>query len=139
LGFDVKLDTNGQSARKLKLLAENKYIDYVAMDIKNSLENYGKAAGVEGLDTTQVEESIDFLLGGTIPYEFRTTVVREIHKIDDFHKIGQRLRGAKRYYLQTFKDPGNTLVKNLTAYSREEMEEFCEIVSEYTPEAELRG
>ena len=78
MGYLVKLDTNGTNPKMLKELVEAKLIDYVAMDIKNSSEEYEKATGVTGL-MDKVTESKDFLLKGTVPYEFRTTIVKGIH------------------------------------------------------------
>ena len=49
LGYEVKLDTNGSNAEKLKHLVKAGIIDYVAMDIKNSPEKYGMTIGIEGL------------------------------------------------------------------------------------------
>ena len=138
LGFDVKLDTNGQNPALLKRLAENNFIDYVAMDIKSSLQNYGKAVGIENFNTCQIEESADFLLKGAIPYEFRTTVVRELHESNDFHLIGQRWSGATSYFLQSFKDSDGVLSKNLTAYSVTQMNKFCDILRTYNINANLR-
>jgi pyruvate formate lyase activating enzyme len=131
LGYPVKLDTNGQFPKRLKKLAEQGLVDYIAMDIKSSRQNYGAAIGIESFDTTQVEESAKFLLSGSIPYEFRTTVVRELHKAEDFHLIGQWLEGAEKFYLQNFKDCDGVPAKDLSAYSDEEMQKFIEILSIY--------
>ena len=138
LGFDVKLDTNGQNSALLKQLVESNLLNYVAMDIKNSLQNYGKAVGIENFDTLQVEESADFLLKGIVPYEFRTTVVRELHESDDFHLIGQRWSGANNYFLQSFKDSDGVPQKNLTAYNNAQIKEFCDILRAYNINAHLR-
>ncbi|MCL2512523.1 MAG: anaerobic ribonucleoside-triphosphate reductase activating protein [Oscillospiraceae bacterium] len=145
-GFAVKLDTNGQDFDKLKLLIDNKIIDYVAMDIKNSLENYGETVGIPDLDTQNIEKSADFLIGGGFPCEFRTTVVKEFHAAEDFHSIGKRFAGAngitnnnvQKYFLQTFKDSGDTIKKGLSAYGKEEMAGFRDILSLYIPNVSLR-
>ena len=138
LGFDVKLDTNGQHPAVLKQLVERKLLDYVALDIKSSLQNYGNCAGIQKFDTSRVEESADFLISGTVPYEFRTTVVRELHKAGDFHLIGQRFKGAEKYYLQTFKNSEGVPENNFTAYSIAEMNDFCNILSKYMVAVGLR-
>jgi pyruvate formate lyase activating enzyme len=138
LDYCVKLDTNGQGTVALKRLVQRGLLDFVAMDIKGSLQNYSKAVGIENFDTSQVEESADFLLSGTIPYELRTTVVRELHETQDFHLIGQRFKGAKKYVLQSFKDSEAVLKKGLGAYSKNEMKEFCEILSRHGISAILR-
>ena len=138
LGYEIKLDTNGQNVKALKSLVESKLIDYIAMDIKSSLQKYGSAVDIDDFDTVQIEESIDFLLAGKIPYEFRTTVVRELHKTNDFHLIGKRLKGAKKYFLQTFKNSDGVPAKDLSAYTKSEMKEFCNILSSYDINAYVR-
>ena len=90
LGLLVKLDTNGYRPDVLKDLCNKNLLDYVAMDIKSGRTGYAKAAGVPGLDLSHIEESVDFLMKNTVPCEFRTTVVRELHREDDFREIGSQ-------------------------------------------------
>lgn len=139
LGYAVKLDTNGSFPAALKELVGQGLADYVAMDIKNSPAQYPKTVGIEGYDTANIEESAAFLLSGAVPYEFRTTVVRELHTAGDFAAIGQWLRGASRYYLQSFVDSGDTLRGGLSAYSRKELEAFAGILRNTMKCVELRG
>ena len=89
IGYSVKLDTNGSNARLLKHLAEEKLLDYVAMDIKNAPGKYGITIGIPDYNMEEIFRSVDFLMSGTLPYEFRTTVVREFHKREDFSDIGR--------------------------------------------------
>lgn len=138
LGYSVKLDTNGSYPEKLKYLVENKLVDYVAMDIKNSLPNYGNTIGIENYDTSKIEESADFLMNSGYDYEFRTTVVKEFHQKKDFDLIGMRFRNAKRYYLQTFVDSGAVIEDGLHGYNKDEMEEFRQILLKYIPKVFLR-
>ena len=138
LGYKIKLDTNGQNTETLKRLVESELVDYVAMDVKSSLHNYGKAVDIDGFDTSQVEESAEFLLTGVVPYEFRTTVVREFHNADDFYFIGEWLENADKYFLQKFRDSEGVLIKDLSAYNDDEMKEFCEILAKYNINASLR-
>ena len=139
LGYEVKLDTNGSNAEKLKHLVKAGIIDYVAMDIKNSPEKYGLTIGIEGYEMSNVMQSAAFLMEGHVPYEFRTTVVREFHKREDFEAIGQWLEGADRYYLQSFVDSGDLIQPGLRGYTKEIMEQALEIVRQYIPAADLRG
>ena len=139
LGYEVKLDTNGSNAEKLKHLVKAGIIDYVAMDIKNSPEKYGMTIGIEGYEMSNVMQSAAFLMEGHVPYEFRTTVVREFHKREDFEAIGQWLEGADRYYLQSFVDSGDLIRPGLRGYTREIMEQALDIVKKYVPNAQLRG
>ncbi len=138
LGFKVKLDTNGTYPEKLKSLLEKGLLDYVAMDIKAPIENYKTVAGT-GAFGEKVKESIELLLKCDIPYEFRTTVVSELHCDDDFHKIGELIKGAKAYFIQCFKDSGNILEEGLSAPSKEALESYLEIAKKYVKNTSLRG
>lgn len=77
LELKVKLDTNGSNPALLKDLIKNRLIDYVAMDIKNSKENYSLSIGIKNYNTNKVNESVEYLLSSQIEYEFRTTIVKE--------------------------------------------------------------
>ena len=80
LGYAVKLDTNGSFPDKLARIVEAGLVDYVAMDIKNSPESYGRNIGIEDYDLRNIHRSVQYLLGDAVPYEFRTTVVRQFHQ-----------------------------------------------------------
>lgn len=139
MGYSVKLDTNGTHPKLLRELIEDQLIDMVAMDIKNSKESYPKTSGIEILNINSIEESVDLLKEGRIPYEFRTTIVRELHTKKDMEDIGKWLYGSSPYYLQAFVDSGDLIGTNLTGYSKQELIKLLEIVSPYLPNASLRG
>ncbi len=139
MGFEVKLDTNGSNAERLKSLVEAGLIDYVAMDIKNTPDKYGMTIGIEGYDMSHIFKSVEYLLSGTVPFEFRTTVVREFHKREDFEALGKWLKGAPRYYLQGFVDSGDLIQPGLRGYTKDIMDQALEIVRRYVPCAKLRG
>lgn len=139
MGFEVKLDTNGSNAERLKSLVEAGLIDYVAMDIKNTPDKYGMTIGIEGYDMSHIFKSVEYLLSGTVPFEFRTTVVREFHKREDFETLGKWLKGAPRYYLQGFVDSGDLIQPGLRGYTKDIMDQALEIVRRYVPCAKLRG
>ena len=138
LGYAVKLDTNGAFPARLRSLYAQGLIDSAAMDIKNSPEKYEKTAGVP-CDMAKIRESAAFLLESGIDYEFRTTVVRQLHRGEDFVRIGQWLAGAKRYYLQTFRDGETVLTRGLSACSEEEMRTFKQLLLPFIPNAKIRG
>ena len=116
LGVMVKLDSNGYRPEVLKRLMENGLLDYVAMDIKSSLDDYHTVAGVK-LDTSLIKESIDLLKNGPIDYEFRTTVVKELHSKETFEKIGELLSGAKQYFLQGYIDSERVIERRFSSYT----------------------
>jgi len=103
LGFTVKLDTNGTRPDVLKKILDAKIIDYVAMDIKHSQKKYAEAAG-RSVDIEKVKLSVNLLMKNGIDYEFRTTVVPGIHEESDFEDIAEWIRGAKKYYLQRYRE-----------------------------------
>lgn len=139
MGYFVKLDTNGSSADLLRRLVEKRLLDYVAMDIKNAPEKYSATIGMKEYNMENVFQSVDFLLSGAVSYEFRTTVVREFHKREDFDSIGRWIKGAGRYYLQNFQDSGDLIRPGLRAYTKEILVQALEVVRRNVPNAELRG
>lgn len=139
MGFAVKLDTNGSFPDKLIYLVEEGFVDYVAMDIKNSPESYAITAGLEVLDVEAIKKSVSYLKGEHVPYEFRTTVVKHYHSRESFEEIGKWLTGVEKYFLQNFVDSGDLIGKNTKGCSEEEMKEFLRVVRKYIPNAKLRG
>ena len=139
LGYKIKLDTNGTRPDVLRDLCDSGLIDYVAMDIKTCKERYSDVAGIPSLHMEGILESVEYLKNGKIPFEFRTTVVKELHSAEDFEWIGQWISGCPHYYLQNFVDSDNVLVSGFSAYSKEELLDFIEILKPYIPNAELRG
>ena len=139
MGYLVKLDTNGYMPLVLQELLTEHLLDYVAMDIKNSPEKYAMTAGLAEYSLENVRESVRFLMSGVLPFEFRTTVVREFHKREDFASIGRWLEGPEKYFLQSFVDSGDLIRPGLRAYTKEILLQALEIVKEHIPNAELRG
>lgn len=136
----VKLDTNGSRPKVLKDLVEKNLIDYVAMDVKNSPEKYSATVGVENVRTDKIIESINFLLENRVPYEFRTTVTKELHTAEDFKKIGRLVSGAEKYIIQKFSASGNCLVPGGNSeVPKKTAEQFLAALSPYVKRAELRG
>ncbi len=138
LGYSVKLDTNGSLPEKLKALVREGLVDYVAMDIKNSFESYDKTTGIK-TDLNNIKESLAFLLSGTVEYEFRTTLVKELHTDEDMESIGKMIKGAKRYFLQNFVDSGDVLCDNMHPLTEDELEKMMQIAKKYVPNTICRG
>ena len=98
LGLKVKLDTNGSNPDILKKCQ----VDYIAMDVKTSLNEYHKICWIKGMGE-KVKESIDYLINqNKIDYEFRTTLVPEIVGTDELMEISKLLKNAKKWYLQNY-------------------------------------
>lgn len=140
LGFAVKLDTNGAFPNRLRAILEAGLADYVAMDVKNSPEKYEQTAGVAGL-LPQVERSVALLLEGKTPFEFRTTLVDELHEASDFAAIGRWIAGAERYFIQGYVDSGDILGggERFHAASPEKAKACLEAVRPFIPGAQFRG
>ena len=134
----VKLDTNGYNPEMLRFVIKEKLCDYIAMDIKSSFSGYSISAGIS-IDTEKIKESIELIMNEGILYEFRTTVVRELHNEETFEEIGEMLKGARSYYLQCFKDSERVLKPGLHPYSREELEKFAGILRKTVNSVEIRG
>lgn len=139
LGYLIKLDTNGYRPRILKSLCEKGLVDYVAMDIKSSLSGYESAAGVTGLELSRIRESAAYLMEGKTPYEFRTTVVRELHNEATFREISEWLAGCSAYYLQNFKDSERVPVKGFHGFTKKELIHFQKILQPTMANVGLRG
>ena len=146
-GFLVKLDTNGSCPERLLKLIEEGKIDYIAMDIKNTPEKYAQTTGSIKFDISPIRESIDLIVSCSIPYEFRTTVVKEFHTGEDLLSIAKWISDAGgnkkpdtiKYFLQKFIDSENVLQRGLSGYSDEEMRQFIDKIRKILPLAELRG
>ena len=139
LGYPLKLDTNGTHPDRLRKILDRGLAAYVAMDIKNSPDRYAVTAGLEKLDLAPVRESVSLLMEGRTDYEFRTTVVAELHDAESFRGIGEWIRGARRYYLQKFTDRDTVPFGGFHAPEDEKMREYAAIAREYVPSAAIRG
>ena len=139
LGLAVKLDTNGYRPAILKSLVEKGLLDYVAMDIKAGRARYGEVAGRPGLDIGLIGESADFLLHGTLDFEFRTTVAKELLTADDFEDIAVWLDGCPKYFLQNYTDSDQVLMPGLTGCTKDELLTFASILRPHMGTVELRG
>lgn len=137
-GLLVKLDTNGTFPEKLERLLDAHLIDYVAMDVKNSKEKYALTAGTEEFPT-EIERSIEIIISKAEDYEFRTTVVKELHTPQDIVKIAEWIKNAKKYFLQAYVDSGDTIKSGFSAYSAEEMLKILENTRKILPITSLRG
>lgn len=137
LGYLVKLDTNGSFPKRLEKLIDEKLVDYVAMDVKNSRASYAKTAGAT-VDAQAICRSVELLKNGKIDYEFRTTVT-DNHTSQDMEQLGQWLMGTKRLFLQKFVAGPDMLDKNARGCDDETMRRYKIILQKYVPETHLRG
>lgn len=139
LGYSVKLDTNGTNPKMVKELNESGLVDYFAMDIKNDKDSYAPIIGFDAYDTKKVEETVSYFLSGKADYEFRTTLIQEFHTQENIIKIGEWIKGAKKYFLQKFKSGDNCISSNLSPIDNETVLRFKDILIKTIPNTYLRG
>lgn len=138
LGYAVKLDTNGYSPDVLLRLISEGLLDYIAMDVKTSRERYSEVAGVE-VDVSKIEQSAALVMRSGIPYEFRTTVVKELHTEEDFVKISEWLAGADQFYIQPFIDSGDVIFCGLNGYDKKDLINLLNVMRAKIPSVKIRG
>ena len=139
MGYAVKLDTNGSFPERLKAIVGEGLVDYVAMDIKNRREKYAETIGLKNFDLSKIEESIEFLKSGAVDYEFRTTVVKQFHTVEDIRAAAEWISGAKRYFLQNFVDSGELICEEVCGVDRETMLKMKSAAADFVPQTEIRG
>jgi pyruvate formate lyase activating enzyme len=134
-GFAVKLDTNGLDSRTLEECLP--YVDYVALDVKTSLQKYQRLGAN---DTGELLRTVEILKTGKVEYEFRTTVVPGLVEMEDVHRICEVVKGAGTFAFQQFVS-GDTLDKDFSAlkpYSREVISGYADVMKSYAEDVILR-
>lgn len=140
LDYAIKLDTNGTNPELLQDLIDKKLVDYLAMDIKHHLDRYGEVIDIEH-DRKNIDRSIKIIMNSGLEYEFRTTILPKFFQLEDFHKIGALIKGAKKYYLQQFRPLMTLDVKfyEEPTFTAIELEAFKKILDTYVDKCEIRG
>lgn len=140
LGFKIKLDTNGLNPDVLSSAIDEKLIDFISMDIKNSPDKYALTSGIDALSLEKINKSIALLKSNKIDYEFRTTIVVEFHSYDDILSISKWLSGSARYVLQQYKfSPHQIASQVFKTYSYEQFQTFQSVLQKSIAVVELRG
>lgn len=139
MGFAVKLDTNGTNPEMLEGLIEKNLVDYIAMDIKAPLEFYEKVANVD-IDKEKIRKSVE-IIKAFPNHEFRTTVVPGLLNKEYAKMIGEWLNGSDKFFIQQFRGI-KTLDDSFVGkkpFSKEELENFCNILKPFFKKCEIRG
>lgn len=121
IGLKVKLDTNGYRPEVIKDLVHADLIDYIAMDIKSTKANYAKVTNIANFNIEKIEESIDFIMSSVKHYEFRTTVVKELHSFDDIREIREWVKGCNLHRIQSYQQSENVISPDFSSYTIEEL------------------
>jgi pyruvate formate lyase activating enzyme len=131
LGYLIKIDTNGSFPEKLKEIIDEELVDFVAMDIKSSKERYKEFINAD-INLEKIEESIR-LISKLEDYEFRTTVIENMHDLEEMKKISKWLNSLigkpKKYSLQAFKNSGKVLDEKFK-YKKDTSEKFIKEIKE---------
>lgn len=132
----VKLDTNGVLNSIIEEILNEDIVDYWAMDIKYPSE-YLQDYGIEPLS---IKKSIQMIMNSGKDYEFRTTYVKGLHKIEDAEKIGIMVEGCGNYYIQNFR-MGKTIdptLDNRNSFTEKELIDIKGIMSKYVKNVKIR-
>lgn len=135
MGFLVKLDSNGTHPAMLRELLAEGLIDFIAMDIKASMEQYQEVVA-RPISTEDIQESIALIKASGVDHEFRTTLVKSQVSREDLESIGKLVKGSPRYALQRFR-PGRTLSPQFVyeqTYSDAEMLQLQALMRRYVKE-----
>jgi pyruvate formate lyase activating enzyme len=87
----------------------------------------------------KINETIDFLIHGSLRFEFRTTTIAEYHDEQDFEEIGQWIKGAKNFFIQRYIDNENCIAHGLHMVDKETATKFMKIMEKYVSHVALRG
>ncbi|MBN2111940.1 anaerobic ribonucleoside-triphosphate reductase activating protein [Candidatus Woesearchaeota archaeon] len=140
-GFLVKIDTNGTNPEMIQQLLDGKLADYIAMDIKAPLDKYEEVVRAK-VNADAIQRTINLLMDSGIDYEFRTTVVPGLFEENDAEKIGEWLKGAKKFCIQQFRNSDKVLdpkYQNIAHYHIDKLEKFKTILKKYIKDVEIRG
>ena len=120
LGLKVKLDTNGSNPEIIKKLLKEDLVDYIAMDIKTDFDKDGDIIKINW-NMDNIKKSIKLIKESTIEHEFRTTINKNDHTIEDLRRICEYLGPDENYYIQNFEQSDYVLDKSLKSFSKDEL------------------
>lgn len=136
--FLVKLDTNWHNPEILLNLLDKKLVDYIAMDIKWDYNDLEELLWIK-YDKKKYFKSIEIIKNSNIDYEFRTTLVKNYHSLENFNQVVIQISWAKRYFLQNYRS-WNTLNPyfNWKSFTSKEILDFKEIALNYISDTKIR-
>ena len=111
----------------------------VFYDIKNDENNYARTCGKDSIDINLIKQSIDYIINSKVDYEFRTTVIDEFHKSENFEGIGQLIQFAQKYFLQCYTYRDTVPNSSLSAPTKEKLEAYANIMKKYVSNVTIRG
>ena len=138
LGLKVKLDTNGSNPEIIKKLLKEDLVDYIAMDIKTDFDKYGDIIKINW-NMDNIKKSIKLIKESTIEHEFRTTINKNDHTIEDLRRICEYLGPDEKYYIQNFEQSDYVLDKSLKSFSKDELIRIEKKLKKEFPNVKVRG
>ena len=141
MDLSIKIDTNGYNTDMLRMILAAELVDYVAMDIKTSIDRYNVAVGLE-LNKDRILNSIKVILESPMEHEFRTTCVPGLVDSVEIESISRLIEGAASYYLQQYRVEEPTLdlsYMKLSPYPVEKLESFVTIAQKFVNSVSIRG
>ena len=105
-----------------------------------SEKKYDLVIGVDP-EMNKLKESIKIIMKSGLPYEFRTTLVPELHNKNDIKLMGEMIKGAENWFLQPFKSDTklvNDTFEGASSFTDKEMEEMFQIAKKYVKQCAIR-
>ncbi|HUI69149.1 MAG TPA: anaerobic ribonucleoside-triphosphate reductase activating protein [Spirochaetia bacterium] len=122
LGLFIKLDTNGSAPHALEQLIAERLLDYVAVDIKSSVDSYSRATGVF-VRTEDIRESVEMVISSGLRHELRMTFLESFVPLDELRSVADLARGCGLFLVQPF-EPSKTLDPRLLKLPRPSLEKL---------------
>lgn len=140
--FCVKLDTNWRDFEIVKKMVEDWILDYVAVDLKWPLSNYEKRSWISEFSDffENYKLLFEYLKSDKVDYEYRSTLIKWFHSVEDIEEMWLYLQWVKVWYLQNFL-PEETLDPNFVgeSFSAEELQNLKKIANQYVSNCVVRG
>lgn len=140
LNLQVKLDTNGLAPDVVSALLDQQLLDYVAVDIKTSLERYAELHTMP-VDIDAIRRTVDLLKGADVEIEYRTTCIPQLVGDVEIDRMGELLKGTSCWVLQQFV-PDHAMIEewqHLDAYPASQIQAFAERAEGYVDQVLIRG
>jgi len=149
LNLKIRIETNGSNPELIEKLIQDKLVDSIALDIKNSKEKYQETI-CSDINLFNISRTISLIKDSEIDYEFRTTLVPGLHTEEDILDIAEWLydfKKVKLYVLNQFRadlpneETINTEFIKKGNYPEEELQKIRDKLEKlgYFEKIEVRG
>ena len=131
---------NGLAPEVIAGLLEQQLVDYVAVDIKTSLNRYNELH-TQPVVTELLRETVAILKQASVEVEFRTTCIPHLVAEAEIDAMGELLRGAPLWVLQQYV-PLHAMVEewqHFDVYRPEQLYDLAERAGKYVDQIQVRG